>query len=127
LIEWKKEMSGPGKLQAGDMWFHDERWRDESGYYVWPFMFSKAPRLSDFYKQNNAGREPLLVWLPGGTVFCVDAMCWEGARLYGGWQVTGEPPLITVSPSINIKGLYHGWIQNGVILDDCEGRTYADN
>lgn len=126
MIEWKKGMGGL-ELRIGDMWFHDERWRDEVGYYTWPFMFSKAGKLSDFYRQNNAGREPLLVWLPGKHVFCVDGMCWEGTRLYGGWQVTEEPPLITVNPSINIVGLYHGWIRDGVISDDCEGRTYADD
>jgi hypothetical protein len=124
MIEWRKGMTEED-LQVGDMWFHSERFRDEEGYFTWPFMFSKAARLSDFYKQNNAHREPLLVWMPSKDVFCVDAMCWHGRTLYGGWQVTGEPPLITVNPSINLVGGYHGWIQNGIISDDCEGRRYA--
>jgi hypothetical protein len=36
MIEWKKEMSGSKELRVGDMWFHDERWRDEGGYLGWP-------------------------------------------------------------------------------------------
>lgn len=123
LIEWRKGKTGLD-LRPGDMWFHSDRFRNEAGYLNWPFMFSKASKLSDFYRQNNIHREPVLIWMPCKEVLCVDAMCWEGTRLYGGWQVTGEPPLITVSPSINLAGAYHGWIQNGIISDDCEGRTY---
>ncbi len=33
------------------------------------------------------------------------------------WSVTGEPPNITVSPSINVVGIWHGWIRDGVISD----------
>lgn len=33
------------------------------------------------------------------------------------WDVTGEPPRITVSPSINVIGIWHGWIKDGVIVD----------
>jgi hypothetical protein len=112
-------------LRIGDMWFHSELFRDAAGYLDWPFMMSKSPRLSDFYKQHNTRREPVLVWMPCKEVFCVDGMCWNHDRVfYEGWEVTGEPPLITVSPSINILGAYHGWIRDGIISDDCEGRTY---
>lgn len=38
------------------------------------------------------------------------------------WTRTGEPPNITVSPSINYMGFYHGWLCEGVLSDDCEGR-----
>jgi hypothetical protein len=44
-----------------------------------------------------------------------------------GWTRTGEPPNVTASPSINyaMGALgYHGWLQDGVLTDDCEGRTY---
>lgn len=40
------------------------------------------------------------------------------------WSVSGEWPNVTVTPSINAPGQYHGFIQDGVLTDDCEGRTY---
>lgn len=40
------------------------------------------------------------------------------------WTVNGDPPNISVSPSINAVGDYHGWLQNGVLSDDCEGRRF---
>jgi hypothetical protein len=43
-----------------------------------------------------------------------------------GWTRTGTPPNVTASPSINYVGEYHGWLQNGVLSDDVEGRTFPD-
>jgi hypothetical protein len=51
-----------------------------------------------------------------------------------GWQVTGEAPRFTVTPSLKCcevrhgdklyrKG-WHGYLTNGVLTDDYEGRTY---
>lgn len=31
------------------------------------------------------------------------------------WDVTGKPPNITVNPSINVIGIWHGWIRNGAL------------
>jgi hypothetical protein len=44
-----------------------------------------------------------------------------------GWTVTNaeDPARMTVSPSILIVDRYHGWIRDGEITDDCEGRTYS--
>jgi hypothetical protein len=83
--------------------------------------------LSPNYKRDHLGkRPPLVVKLPDGSEFCVDSMAFKDGVPYGdGWKVTGAPPLITVSPSINIPGYYHGWITNGVISDDCERRRFA--
>ena len=78
------------------------------------------------YKANRAGMRPLWVRLPNGDAHCVDGASYDGTTWGAGWVVTGEPPTITISPSINYqlgKG-WHGWIRDGVITDDCEGRTY---
>jgi hypothetical protein len=40
------------------------------------------------------------------------------------WTRIGEPPMVTASPSINHVGQYHGWLRNGVLTDDCEGRVF---
>jgi hypothetical protein len=70
-----------------------------------------------------------LVLLPNGGVHDINGISEQGSP----WLVIGQAPNLTVSPSIdykikgtdkpNIKG-WHGYIQNGVISDDCEGRTY---
>lgn len=33
------------------------------------------------------------------------------------WTVTGEAPNITVTPSINVIGIWHGWIRNGELVE----------
>lgn len=95
--------------------------------------------LSEHYRNSVAAtRKPLVVKLPtnpydnaadadiGGVLFWVDQGFSDGS----GWQVSGEAPNLTLSPSVNMiggnhrQGSYHGWIKNGVISDDCEGRTY---
>lgn len=105
----------PEQPQVGDMWPAPWLVRDGDG---------RSFFLSDAYlaarKAGTVTRMPLIVRLPGGTDFCVDGPASGG----GGWNVTGEPPAVTLTPSINVVGSYHGWITNGVITDDCEGRTF---
>lgn len=90
----------------------------------WPWYCAKEENLSDYYRQHNSGRRPLFVILPGRHLFLIDGKCCSDGKRYGGWMVSGVAPLITVSPSINIGDSYHGWLQNGVISDDCEGRRF---
>lgn len=33
------------------------------------------------------------------------------------WTVTGTPPEITVTPSIRVIDVWHGWIRNGELVD----------
>jgi hypothetical protein len=77
-------------------------------------------RLSPEFRAS--GRDyVIVVVLPPCWPWVVDEKASTGDS---GWTVTGELPNITVTPSINAEGVYHGWIQNGVVTDDCEGRTY---
>lgn len=106
------------ELRVGDMWLA-------------PYLLEGGvERVGIFYPaQNyfaqNAGRPPLVVRLPGPCDFSVDGPVWSGGRrIEPGWRVEGDAPGITVQPSVNIGGCYHGWIQGGVITDDCEGRVY---
>jgi hypothetical protein len=43
-------------------------------------------------------------------------------------SITGEGDTLTADPSILVSKAsgptYHGWLKNGVLSDDCEGRTY---
>lgn len=124
LIEYQKGMD----LQIGDMFWGPtkEQYLADPLNYGWLYFFSKLNNLSEYYKQNNSHRRPLLVWLPGRNLFCVDGMCWNSEGKYGGWTVTGDAPVITVHPSINLVGSYHGWLQSGVISNDVEGRTFDE-
>ena len=51
--------------------------------------------------------------------FCIDSAVSDETR---GWTVTGEAPNITVSPSINIVGLWHGFLTSGILTDDLDSR-----
>lgn len=111
-----------GRLPPGTMW-HDATIGDV------PAGSERPPNgfLSvQFYRDHSGKRRALWVRLPDGHDFCVDSACYDRGRdpNGNGWTVTGEPPNITVSPSINCVGSYHGWLQNGVLSDDVEGRTY---
>lgn len=96
---------------VGDIWYDTE------------FVEGGPLRLS--LRFHAAGRLPLMVRLPCGVDWCVDVCAWKDGRPYGdGWTVTGTAPLITVSPSINLPGIYHGFIAHGVLSADCEGRHF---
>ena len=112
----------PDEPKVGDIWAAPD--------------WEKSNIISDRYKAEWAGkRPPLMVCLPSkhdphGDRFLLDR-CAGGAKDRKGWKITikgelvpGEKPNITVHPSINCIGSYHGHIKNGRITDDCEGRTY---
>jgi hypothetical protein len=52
-------------------------------------------------------RAPLVVYVPNGDQWCVDAQSSNNAG--AGWKVTGAPPMLTCTPSIQTLG-YHGWL-----------------
>lgn len=107
----------PENPQPGDMW-PVPHWLEEPDL---------AELLSEEYMQRwRSLRAPLKVMLPNGMRFCVDSKPTGGGS---GWDVTGKPPNITVHPSINYNGFsrqhgYHGWLQNGVLSDDVDGRKF---
>ncbi len=71
-------------------------------------------------------RAPILIRLPHGDTWCPDCMAWSEAQgLHGaGWAISGELPNVTITPSINCVGSFHGFVQSGQITDDCEGRKF---
>lgn len=106
------------KREIGDMWYLElspER------------LESRKEQFSDQYFSHNSGRKPLVVKLPGPTCFVVDGKYYNGQQGYhGGWTVSGEPPNITLTPSINAVGRYHGFINNGEITEDVDGKKYDE-
>lgn len=91
-----------------------------------PGMIWDAPWYLDFNPPwaGPDGRS-LVMRLPGGGEWTIDGPSSNGP----GWTRTGEPPKITARPSILSYGSakrkgYHGWLTDGVLSDDLEGRTY---
>jgi hypothetical protein len=74
---------------------------------------------------NRRGQHLLIVETPGGA-WVVDGRSFDGTTYGPGWVRTGEPPRVTVTPSVNIVGAYHGYLRDGVLTDDLEGRIYPE-
>ncbi len=105
------------RVQPGDMWFmRRAEWEIDP-----ELLRVNDTYAPEYWRDNAAKRPPLCVVLPSGDWFAVDGTASDNDH---GWTVTGNPPNITVSPSINAIGSYHGWLQNGVLSDDCEGRRF---
>lgn len=74
--------------------------------------------------RSSGRRELIWIRLPGNCgVWSPDL---PATNSDDGWTLTlaadGSP--LTASPSICANGCYHGWLQNGALTDDCEGRTF---
>jgi len=123
LAETKEERKRPGAM-----------WYDPTKPEVWKVLIEsdlRAGKMVDFsdeYIRDWLGkRSPLMVRLPNGFEFCLD---WKASHAgNSGWVVSGEAPNITTSPSINMfpkdSGGWHGYIRNGAIDDDLNGRRYT--
>lgn len=98
------------KREVGDMWYLF------IGHYTPEDLAER--HLTAYYFAHNAHRAPLVVLLPGRNYFLIDGQCFNSERgYYDAWTVAGDPPRITVSPSINIVGRYHGFLTDGVLSD----------
>lgn len=83
-----------------------------------PGAMYDAPWFADTWHGDD-GR-CLVLALPDGSPWTIDGPATNGPA----WQRSGEPPRITARPSIASPG-YHGWLTDGVLSDDLEGRSYA--
>lgn len=94
---------------------------------MWHDLYADKLLSRQYKEQHKGDRPPLFVCLPNKRVFCLDSKA-ENASDGGGWTVKGEPPNVTVEPSILVergpRGGYHGYLRDGVLTDDVEGRTY---
>ena len=84
---------------------------------------SGCPEAGDLFWVPYAGDDERPRHLHG---VCPDGWVWDAdgpASNGGGWTRTGEPPMITCSPSIMTPS-YHGWLRQGEWSLDTDGRTY---
>jgi hypothetical protein len=84
---------------------------------------ANEPLLSPEFKAS--GRDFLIfIKLPGTDFGWCPDYCYGGNE--HGWSVTGSLPAISINPSVNHEGIYHGWVQNGELSDDIEERQYDE-
>lgn len=97
-------------LQIGDAW----RPLDDRAGNRW---LEVAPK--------HAGKAALLVKLPCGTYFNVYGTGWDanGPTAFA-WEVVGVPPALTLTPSVDVAGGWHGHIHGGIITADVSGKTF---
>jgi hypothetical protein len=105
----------PENPQPGDVW---SMRMDEEMIQTY---YEKHVFSEEYLRDWKGRRPPLMICLPGAGPRILDQRWKDNTR---GWTITGEPPNLTASPSIDIKGKYHGWLQNGVLSDDVEGRVF---
>ena len=123
----------PGTTYEMDWYFDPTGQREASKR---PIMFKLADRdailtgekentfLSMYYwKQWSHVRPPIAIIVPNGKLWEIDRLSLSTipGKHGEGWEVTGDFPNISVTPSIVVPG-YHGWLQNGVFSSDLEGR-----
>lgn len=115
---WWIDRKTGSRPTVGDVFFHRR------------FRYHCPGEPSPDYRKKN--RLPIVIVCPGNVWLSPDFIYNPADK---GWVVTGEqkgPPMtwllehITVTPSINIVGIYHGWLKGGILSDDLEGRTYQD-
>lgn len=100
--EYTLKFRGPNAAPVGAMW--DAPWNVERGE-----------------KWTGPDGRCLMVRLPpDGHDWCIDG---PSSGDGPGWTRTGVPPMITVTPSI-LTPKYHGFLRDGVLTDDLDGRTY---
>lgn len=73
--------------------------------------------MGDFW--HGPDGKSYTIRLPDKTDWCIDGPSSSGGK----WVRAGDYPKITATPSI-ASSRYHGFLQNGVLTDDLEGRTY---
>lgn len=87
-------------------------------------LFDELP-VGAMWSDDDGHLHVILPCRSGRTEFDIDGHGWrDGAPSKDRWGRSGTPPRVTVSPSINIVGDYHGWVRDGKVTPDCEGRTY---
>ena len=109
----------PGMAWMMDWYFDPPGERERAGKNVMIKLADRGrPFLSVHYWRDWSHiRPPICVVCPNGEQWEIDRPSSNG----DGWQVTGDLPNITCSPSIVVPG-YHGFLQNGRFTPDIEGR-----
>lgn len=75
----------------------------------------RVPGRPHGHAGRRPGVRPMLVALPGGAgVFCLHSS--PSSNPSDGWTVSGDLPNVTVHPSIDVRGRWHGWLRDGRLV-----------
>lgn len=122
----------PAACECGEPFTADDEWQvneldwyeGTGGRWCWGVGSWDAPAGAMFRApwRDQDGLQAWMVGLPNGRTWCTleYATVPGGHRTGSRWQVTGEPPAITVHPSINDQSPtrpWHGWIRDGKLID----------
>jgi hypothetical protein len=111
--------------QIGDCWYMPEIAR--SFFIEHQASQQYRHQLATAKLMGQDFRPPIVVRLPPGFSFFPDEKYGHPENdQRNGWTVSGsiEDGSLVVSPSVNVVGTYHGWIQAGQVSDDVEGRQF---
>jgi len=116
-----------------DHWqlFYDQLYADDSGT-TYTLRTAPAgamwrcPWLEDTDGFHGPDGQSWAVMLPPGGELAHEWLIDGPATGGGRWTRTGEAPTFTCTPSVwrHAEPEYHGFLQNGVLTDDINGRTY---
>lgn len=110
LVRGVIQMSSANALPPGALWLIDP-----------------ADKAADCcFGQPRPDGKHWQIMLPGGREWEMTGPSWDKGKQGPAWAISGTPPLVTAHPSINIPGRYHGFVQNGIVTDDCEGRKFDE-
>jgi hypothetical protein len=115
--EWEETPSGGGKIRRLFYTLPDGREVKFNELPVGAMWHSSQQPEGTYYHHDEPS---ICVVLPGRVIWQMNGPGTNGFR----WSVSGEMPNVTASPSINFNGIYHGFVQNGVVTDDVEGRRF---
>jgi hypothetical protein len=118
--------------QFGDCWYYPDWDSQDAPYPAVRKMFLEHQASRQYLDQWADKRPPIVIWLPPGFGFSPDEKYRGGHRGENpereGWTVSGvlEDGTLVVQPSVNIVGVYHGWIQDAQLSEDVEGRRFLN-
>lgn len=113
----------------GDVWqlFYERLYRDPRDGREYALRDAPAgaiwdePWNADHW--HGADGRCLGLMLPDGSSWIIDGPASNAPGKLPGWDRSGQPPRLTARPSI-LTPRYHGWLTDGVLSDDLEGRVY---
>lgn len=91
-----------GPFAPGDCWYAT---RDGESWCEFP-----GGRRPILLAAEHRDARPMIVVLPDGRPWCLHSPA-SGSE--AGWSVAGELPNVTVHPSIDRRGSWHGWLVEG--------------
>lgn len=122
---WPAACECGGLFRPEDRWqVNEQEWHEGGGHrFTWGVGSWDGPAgamIRTPWRDRENRPAAWTIFLPNGTTWNTDdRAAREGNQLGPYWEVTGEAPRITVSPSIDDRDPnrpWHGWIRDGRLI-----------